>query len=135
MVWKMKKVNKSIYLTKLWLEHLDGNIWIICAPFRYWSHHLGTIIVIPIETEIDLASIPYPFRMIWPKSGKYNPAAALHDAGYRNKLRFENGTYANLSESNCNTIFNEAMELSGVNGFQRRVMYRMVSWFGRKSNE
>lgn len=123
---------KSRYLTKLWLEDLDGNTFIVCAPFKYYSELFGSVFVVPIETEIDFASIPFPFKMIWPKSGKYNKAAALHDAGYKNKLV---GPIQFLNKENYDKIFNEAMKLSEVNGFQRKVMFRMVSWFGRKSEE
>lgn len=123
---------KSQYLTKLWLEDLDGEYFIVCAPFEYYSELLDMTIVVPIEFETNFASIPMPFRMIWPRSGKHNKADVLHDAGYNNKLRNKFEASIKLDKSTCDSIFNEAMELSGVNGFQRRMMYRMVSLFGRK---
>lgn len=122
----------SAFLTKLWLEHVDGRQWIVCAPLRYQSDLLRGIVVVPAGTETDLASTPRPTWGILPSSGKYNPAAVLHDAGYRGALRSENGLPINLIKRLCDRLFLEAMLVTGVNAWLARRMYRAVSAFGDK---
>lgn len=120
----------SAFLTPLWLEDLDGTRWIVAAPFRYQSDLLRGIVVVPIETETDLASIPWLFRGLAPRSGKWNKAAVLHDSGYRGALRTEDGRRIHLVKPLCDRLFLEAMRLAGVNGALARLMYRAVVAFG-----
>lgn len=122
----------SGFLTKLWLEHVDGRTWVVCAPLRYQSDLLNGVVVVETGTDTDLASIPRLLWRILPSSGKYNPAAVIHDAGYRGTLRTEDGQRINLIKRLCDRVFLEAMLSCGVNGWIARQMYRAVSIFGRK---
>ena len=121
----------SKILTELWLEDVDGNNWIVCAPFLYQSDLLNGIVKVPIRTESDLASIPRPFRGIFPKSGKYNKAAVLHDAGYNGKLVTFDDKRIDLIKYYCDDLFYEAMIVSGVSKFTAKLMYEMVKQFGK----
>lgn len=124
----------SNFITPLWLEDVDGDTWIVAADFIYYSILLNGTVVVPIMTETDLASIPYIFRGLVPKSGKYNKAAVLHDAGYHgNLMTWSNPRRRiNLIKPLCDKLFLEAMEISGVSKIERLFMYRMVSEFGAK---
>lgn len=122
----------SQFLTKLWLEHIDGDNWIVCAEFRYYSDLFRGVFVVPVGTETDLASIPWFFRRIFPKSGKYNPAAVLHDAGYHGKLMTETGQRVNLIKPLCDQLFLEAMEVAGVGEKIRKMFYEAVARFGKQ---
>lgn len=122
----------SAFLSKLWLEDVDGDNWIVAAPFRYQSDLLRQIIVVPAGTDTDLASVPDIARGLVPKSGKYNKASVLHDAGYFGKLRTSEGQPIHLTKSLCDQVFREAMLLSGVDPRLAEQMYRLVVAFGRK---
>lgn len=121
----------SAFLTPLWLEDVDGDRWIVCAPFRYQSDLLGGIVVVPVGTETDLASIPWLLRQLVPKSGKWNKGATLHDAGYRGALVTDDRRRIHLTKALSDQLFLEAMLLAGVNGWLARRMYRAVCAFGR----
>lgn len=124
----------SAFLTPLWLEDVDGDTFIVCAPFRYQSDLLKGVVVVPTGTETDLASVP---RLLWlftPKSGKWNRAAVLHDAGYRHKLVTDTGFRIHLVKPLSDQLFLEAMRLSGVRGWLARLMYRAVATFGRTAD-
>lgn len=124
----------SAFLSPLWLEDVDGDTFIVCAPFRYQSDLLKGIVVVPTGTETDLASVPRMLWMFTPKSGKWNRAATLHDAGYRGKLVTSSGFRIRLVKPLSDKLFLEAMRLSGVNGVLARLMYRAVSAFGRTAD-
>ena len=123
----------SAFLTPLWLEDIDGDNWCICASFVYQSDLLRGIVTIDAGTFTDLASIPKLLRGIAPKSGKYNKGAVLHDAGYNGYLKTIKGQRINLIKPLCDKLFLEAMEVSGVNRVQRKIMYQLVAKFGKKS--
>jgi hypothetical protein len=122
----------SAFLTPLWLEDLDGTRWIVCAPFRYQSDLLRGIVVVPVETETDLASVPWLCRGLAPQSGKWNKAAVLHDTAYKGRLFSAHGYRMYVVKRLADGVFLEAMQLSGVNGALARLLYRAVVAFGRK---
>lgn len=130
----------SHFITKLWLEHVDGDNWIVCSDFKYYSDgpitYFGDgILIVPAGSTTDLASIPWLFRRILPKSGKYNPAAVLHDAGYNGYLKTNYGQSINLIKPYCDQLFLEAMEVAGVNGRTRKMMYEAVKHFGKPKTQ
>lgn len=122
----------SEFLTKLWLEQVDGTIWIVASDFIYFSEMFRGKFIVPKGTETDLASVPWLFRRIMPKSGKYNPAAVLHDAGYHGKLMTITGLRVNLIKPHCDLLFLEALEVAGVGEKKRKFMYEMVKNFGKQ---
>ena len=67
------------------LEDLDdGNIWKLHSPlvFVYNADNNPVIIRVPKGFRTDLASVPWVFRWLFPKHGKYTRAAVLHDYLY-----------------------------------------------------
>ena len=60
----------------------DGRHFILSHPFIYQMRD-GRIIEVPMEFVTDFASIPWPFRMVLPREGRYDFAAVLHDYAFR----------------------------------------------------
>lgn len=79
------------------------------------------LITVPAGFVTDLASIPQLFWNLLPPFGKYTEAAVVHDWLYRNHL---------YPRPVCDAILLEAMQLCGVNWFQRQLIYRNVRAFG-----
>ena len=89
---------------------------------REFEYHVGQcpsiqVIRVPKGFRTDLASVPRPFRWLFPKSGKYNQAAVLHDW----MCKFFYGTHRERCE-----IFLEAMEVLEVPKWKRVLMYWAV---------
>jgi len=99
------------------------NTWKTARAFTYFvgEEYSEDRIVVPKGFETDLASVPWPASMLIPKSGKYNPAAVLHDYICSTQER---------PRAECDRIFLEAMEVVGVPLVKRRIMYRAVRMFG-----
>ena len=121
----------SAFLTKLWLEDVDGTNWIVAAPFRYESDLLRGIVVVPTGFVTDLASVPRVFQGILPASGPYNKASVLHDSAYFGQLVTRDGQRIHLVKSLADLLFREAMLLSGVNPLLAEHMYQLVVAFGK----
>jgi len=117
------------FLTQLDLSPCaDGRTWQLDQDFVYQSPTAAaqapsqaTLITVPAGFVTDLASIPQLFWNLLPPFGKYTEAAVVHDWLYRNHL---------YSRPTCDAILLEAMQLCGVNWFQRQLIYRNVRAFG-----
>jgi hypothetical protein len=115
---------------KLHLIEVDGSEGVLEQPVKFYSAELGLIVVAPAGMETDFASIPRGLWNIFPKRGKHDRGAVLHDAGYRGHLQSAAGTTLALSKHAIDRLFLEAMEVAGVSRGSRTLMYRAVSWFG-----
>ena len=104
------------FLGDLILKDIDGNTWRLAQPFGYVTA-AGDVINVPCGFITDLASIPWAFRWILPKSGPYNKAAVIHDWLYANHL---------FPREKCDNILLEAMLYEGVNTVTAHVMWAAV---------
>ncbi len=104
------------FIGNLILKNIDGYSWILHEPFGYVSK-AQDVINVPEGFKTDLASIPWLFRRILPKSGPYNKSTVIHDFICKNKL---------FSWSRCADIFLEAMQFEGVGYVKRYTMYWAV---------
>ncbi len=91
-----------------------------------FDYHVGVetspdIIHVPVGFETDFASVPWGLWTIFPKLGRYSKAAVVHDYLYTSKIR---------SRHMSDLIFLEAMEVLGVQVWQRYPMYYAVRLFG-----
>lgn len=116
--------------SKLSLEWIDGHDWKVQTQFEYTTDisQIGTIVV-PAGFVTDFASIPRGLWNLFPPTGKYGPAAVIHDFLYRD---------TKFDRELCDQVFEEAMEVLKVNFFARKIIYRAVRMFGgyaRKGNE
>jgi hypothetical protein len=105
----------------MFLSHLDTRAvdggYLLLAPLRYYSEILGAEIVAPKGFLTNFSSVPAPFRIFISGHGKDRWAATIHDYIYGS------GIYPRKL---ADQIFQEAMQVSGVNFFKRKAMYRAV---------
>lgn len=116
---------------KLHIEDVDGVEGILEQPLSFYSADLKQLVIAPAYMVTDFASIPRGLWNVFPKRGKHDRAAVLHDAGYRGYLEGTGGRQLMLPKSDIDRLFNEAMGVCGVGAFARWSMYRAVSWFGK----
>lgn len=96
--------------------HIRGKFWRIDKPLIYLDHK-GREWVVPAGFITDFASVPWPFILFVPRSGKHNPAAVLHDFLYVTMA---------LKRRECDVIFITAMAALDVFIPQAGVMYTAV---------
>lgn len=87
----------------------------------------------PVGFRTDLATVPWPFRLIFKPSGRYAPAAVIHD--YLLSLYHGNrGT--TFSRLVIDSIFYESMLVLGVSRFTASMFYHGVRayaiWTGQQ---
>jgi hypothetical protein len=114
------------FKTSLDIRAVKGGYELL-APLRYYSTLLNKTIEVPTGTFTDFASVPRIARVFITGHGKDRWAATLHD--YLYSIGFDRKT--------ADAIFLEAMEISGVGLFKRRLMYRAVrtgGWMFHESN-
>lgn len=110
----------NAFLTTLDVKYVDGNYWRLAHKLIYQVAE-GDVIEIPRGFTTDYASVPPVIRWMFPKSGKYCPAAVVHDWLYFKKTR---------PRAEADGIFCEAMKILGVNAFTYQQMYWALRAFG-----
>lgn len=110
------------FLTPLICEKIEGtnDTWLLHEDLQYQSDIAGLIIV-PKGFTTDFASVPRFAWILFPKDGKYDGAAVVHDYLYSIKT---------LPRELCDKVFLEAMTVLGVPWITRHLMYRAVRMFG-----
>jgi len=117
----------SSFTTDLIIKHIDGKEFEVMQPFRYrvGDRHSNEIISVPVGYMTDFASIP---SMFWVLLGhpaqKHGKAAVIHDFLY--------STHS-YSRKRADQIFYEAMGVSKVSTWKRKVIYRTVRIFGGRA--
>jgi hypothetical protein len=109
----------------------DGTNAILLHPLRFFSRTLGRTVVAPRGMETDYASIPRGVWNLFPKRGKHDRAAVIHDAAYRHRLQDVVGNPFGVSKKVADDLFEEALRVCGVGWFSRTFMVRAVRIFGR----
>ncbi len=88
----------------------------------------GESICVPVKFKTDFASVPWAFRHFIPQSGRYNEAAVVHD--YLCYL-WKKGKY---DRERADGLFYEMMEVLGVKGLKRKVMFMGVGLYTKMIN-
>jgi hypothetical protein len=114
------------FTTDLDTRDLAGKMWRLLKPLIFYSAQYRGYFVVPEGFETNLASIPRLAHPIFPKSGKHNRAAALHDGCYAGVTRTLQGERQHVTKAIADAIFLEAMRADGVAGWRARVMYWAV---------
>jgi hypothetical protein len=99
----------------------------LLAPLEYYSTILDETIEVPTGFFTDFASVPRVARVFITGHGKDRWAAVVHD--YLYSIGFHRKT--------ADEVFLEAMAVSDVNYFKRKLMYRAVrtgGWMFHESN-
>lgn len=112
--------NSGFSVTELKVETADGHIFRLFESFSY-TRKDGTVIIVPIGTESNGASVPRLFWRVLPPFGCYWKAAFLHDYMY------ESGLY---SKEFCDGTLLEAMEFLEVPDVEAHTIYEGVHLFG-----
>lgn len=115
----------SSFTDPLELTYLDGRTWCVFAEFDFASEVLERIIRVPKGCTINFASTPRLFWNIYPPTGRYGKAAAVHDFLY--------GTPGLATRLDADRVFLEAMEALGVDWFTRHLFYVAVRAGGASS--
>lgn len=118
---------------KLWLEEVDGMEGVLLQPLKFFSGELRQLVIAPAGMATDFASIPRGLWNIFPKRGKHDRAAVLHDAGYRGHLQGPGGVTLALPKASVDDLFREAMIVAGVGVVSRTLMFQAVKLFGAKA--
>lgn len=121
------------FITPLRLEDVDGSEGILIEPLKFYSAELRGMVIAPAGFCTDFASLPRGLWNIFPKRGKQDKAAVLHDAAYRGALVTIAGDRMHLVKGLADDLFLEAMVASGVGAFTRTAFYRAVVWFGGRA--
>jgi len=112
------------YLSKLRVVK-DGCLWVLIGPLSFKSDTLDRIVTAPERFVTDFASvIRLPFIYAW-CGNIAQKAAVLHDLAYR--------IDADITREDADSLFLEAMKVSGISWFTRHAMYRAVRIFGKSS--
>jgi hypothetical protein len=84
--------------------------------------------LVPKGFKTDFASIPRIFHSLFPKNGKHDAAAIVHDYLYAHKPLVLNKDmqYSRISRKDADGIFLKIMKELGVGLIRRRMMYRAV---------
>ena len=102
-------------------KYIGKDVWELLEPFEYHSKKYGTTRV-PVGFTSDGASFPKIVYSIMgsPWGGKYSKPAVIHDFLYFKKY----------NRKKADKIFLEAMKISSVSFWKRRIIYRMLRLFG-----
>lgn len=102
--------------------------WKLLADLIYigeWDQFL-----VPRGFRTDFASIPSIFQSLFPKNGRHDAAAIVHDYLYRYQplvLDRKRGTgYVRITRLDSDRIFRRIMKELGVGCVRRNLMYRAV---------
>lgn len=101
-----------------------GNKWVLRKQFNFYYSKDGIVkryVAIPEGFVTDFVSTPRILYPIFPPVGIYNKAAMIHDYLY---------STAEVSRSDADLFFLQAMEVLGVPKWKRDLMYYAVRLFG-----
>jgi len=101
----------------------EGGSFVLVEPLVYLSAVLGGVLTVPAGFPTDFASIPRGLWNILPPIGRYDAGAVCHDMLYRDGAFAARG----IARSIADRVLREAMDVSGVHRFQRRLIYGGVS--------
>jgi len=113
------------FLTPLITQDTDGTTFILHAPLIY-RRVCGEKITVPKGFDTDLASVPWLFLRVFPRSGPYNEAAVVHDWLYVTRRIGPHFVY----RAEADAVLLEAMAALGCGWLTRTLIYRAVRLFG-----
>lgn len=114
----------SSFTTPLIVSPLpDGRRWKLHRAFTYHigSRYSNDCVRVSANFITDFASIPWVFWTFLPYWGKYGKAAVIHDYLYQNHSR---------TRKDADSIFHEAMLVSGTMKWKATILYWAVRLFG-----
>lgn len=118
------------FLEPLRVEFIDGRYWVLLTSFEYRlkdDSEGSEYVRIGAGFRTDFASIPRGLWNLFPPTGKYTPAALVHDCLYKTAyVERIDGTLRTVDRWEADQIFYDAMAVLGVNWFTRRAIWAGV---------
>lgn len=113
----------------------DGKNWVAGYPLLQYQSKAGAIYRIKLGATTDGPSVPeFAAALEW---GKVWLCGVLHDACYRDQIEVcgDGGGWFpyHPTKDESDEMFDEAMEVSGVNPVERVTFFRAVVIFGKKA--
>jgi hypothetical protein len=107
------------------VEYVDGDTWVVKAPFSYVSPRIT--IHVPAGFQTDFASVPRFFWRILPRTDKrIGKPSIIHDYIYKEpSIKF--------TRKQADEEFREAMACVGANAFDRNIAYAAVRVGGARA--
>jgi len=123
----------SQFLDDLVLKKIEDRdcLWVVYYTLRFRSAETHRTYKVPSDFVTDLASIPRGLWNLFPKEGKQDRAAVLHDCGYAGCLIDVVGNPFTLNKKTIDRLFYEAMLSDGVGRKKAWLMWKAVSLVGR----
>ena len=116
-------------------KELKKDYWVVKKGFIYYLDESYTSYVyVPKGYLTDGASVPRLFWNIIPPWGAYGQSCVLHDYLCEYPYYFEGLASTTLSRKQVNNIFNDAMEITGLNKSKRRLIYGGVELYRHTIN-
>lgn len=129
-------IKMSKFLTPLRVEDVNGDVWTLFEPLRYFSELAGGILEVEAGFKTDFASIPGFAQNLISKNGLWDFGAVLHDKLYSENGRIDveqidGATVERTFPRNvCDAILLEAMQAKGVGVIRRTLIFHAVRHFG-----
>ena len=119
----------SSFTNRLTISPFNKKTWEVIDEFEFYRgdtlEDSTGLVRVQAGFVTDGASVPRGFWWICPRwDAQYGKAAVLHDKLYASHEK---------SRKESDEIFMEAMEVLGVSKWKRKMMYRAVRMFGRRS--
>lgn len=111
---------KNKFLTELNINDIDGEHFRLLNDFVYQDED-GTIYTVPEGFKTDMASIPRGLWNIFPKAGRWDRAAVVHDWLCVQKT---------MPSPEVHALFKRALQACGVGKIKRNLMWSAVRIFG-----
>jgi hypothetical protein len=105
---------KAQFLSKLRVEQMNEDDWILLEPLRYYSAILDREVVVPQGFVTDFQSVPRLPIIYWYTGNKAQAAGVIHDWFYRTNTE-------DITRATSDAILAEAMEALGY--------WKIRSWF------
>lgn len=126
----MTIVGPQCPLSELTMTKIGPYRWVLADELRFWSNRYPGVFVVPRGFQTDLASIPRPLWAIFPKVGRHDRAAVIHDAAYSHALMTVGGRRIRAIKEVADNLFEDVLRVEGVGGLSQRLMVRAVRVFG-----
>lgn len=118
------------FCTPLRTEKICERRWMLVDDLVFLSDLYPGYFIAPRGVQTDLASIPRIYWTLFPKVGKQDKAAVIHDGGYGHYLVTEHGDRIRTAKHVADNLFLEGMRAEGVNRLSARIMFTGVKFFG-----
>jgi hypothetical protein len=94
-----------------------------------WGFYVrGIYVRVPVNTIVDLASVPRPLWLLYPPDGLYRAAALAHDVLYSLKGKLPDGTQ--ITRKEADQLLADLMRAAGVRESQAFAFHAAVRTFG-----